>query len=314
MRRLSIIAVLLLYALSAKPQIPQTPFSGNFLTKVPDAESVIISIHNEYERVKDTRKQIVFQREGNSVTYGNGYTDLVVEFDANGRIARFQELLYGGDEWYSYDDDGRILEVANSNRRTRYYYTNSGTDSIVSWNYVQTLDVWYLTEKEEIKYDNTGYKVSHYQYNNENKQYTYWFTSQYTFDDEKRLTEVRELDRQQSNRWTYAYTDNGYIYTVYQNSPSPFCRTEYIFNENGDLSKTIYSEWMNGSYWFPAITTTYEYKYNETGIGETGAIINLYTANGSKVVSAKGILSIELLPGLYLVEVAGHSRKIFVGQ
>lgn len=323
--------IALFYVISAYSQIPRTPFTGNHLTKVPNAASSVITIYNEYETTKEHKYNVVYKHDGNSVSYGNGYTDIVVDFNNSGQIVKYQELLYGILDEYAYDEKGRILENWNHASKKHYYYTETGTDSIVCWNYVASLGKWYKVSKEEIKYNDNGYKNLHYNFNNDTDTYEYWFTSEYVLDEQKNVIEEREIDRSQANKWTYTYTDKGYIYTVYQPASTPFCRREYIFNDKGDLKKEIYSEWMSNSYWFPVIITTYDYDYS-TGITlveneketikingnfvrietkEQGTIA-VYSINGACIQKSFGPLKVRLEPGIYIAKIVDKSQKILI--
>ncbi|MBQ8224923.1 MAG: hypothetical protein IJZ86_06205 [Bacteroides sp.] len=335
MRILSFLLLFLCGAAEAYSQLQNTPFSGNHQTKVPAAESCIITIIHEYDTPKEKHYNIEYIREGNKVTYGNGYTDIMVEYNSSGQIIRYKELFYNIEEEYIYDQEGRILEVLGTASKKHYYYTGTFTDSIVSWNYAAPVSTWYKTGKEEIIYTETGYNDVHYTYNNESNSYAYWFTAEYVLDELQRVIEIKESDRSQNNRWTYEYTKNGCIYTVYQPAASAFCRTEYTYNSDGDLIKTIYSEWMNNSYWFPVITTTYEYnfltainkvKQEPLGIdikvvgknlcvhSDSEVSIELYNLQGKVIKRATADLEVSLARGLYILKAGNLSRKISISH
>ena len=315
-------------------QVQNTPFSGNYQTKVPNASSCVISIRNEYESIKEKQYKIDYIRNGNTVKYGNGYTDIIVEYNTLGQVVKYEELLYEIKEEYIYDEKGRILEINGNNRsRTHYYYTETNTDSIVSWNYIKSTDSWVKYQKNEIIYNESGYKCVYYNFNNDTGNYDYLFTSEYILDELKRVIEIKELDRSENNRWTYSYTENGYVYTVFQPASTAFCRTEYLYNENGDLTKTIYSEWMNNSYWYPAITTSYNYDYftgisnlsdsktdvdisiysNSIHINNPNNInIILYDMSSKKVAETNKGQTISLPSGMYVIQYSNQTKKIII--
>ena len=315
-------------------QIQETPFSGFYQTVVPNAMSCVITIQNEYESEKEKQYNIDYIREGNIVKYGNGYTDIIVEYNDKRQIAKYKQLLYEISEEYVYDEKGRILEtISNGVHKTHYYYTETNTDSIVYWDYVALTDTWNKTSKNEITYDQSGYKVLIYNFNNETGNYDYWFTKEYLLDELDRIIEVKETDRLENNKWTYTYTENGFIYTVYQPASSAFCRTEYIFNENNDLSKSTYSEWTKNSYWNPVVTTTYEYDYttglSKLNVSEVDININIngkqlyinnpekvdiaiYDMSGCKICEITKDVNIALPIGFYVIHYGDQSKKIVV--
>ena len=332
MKRFIFLFLLFINFICVYSQIQETPFSGFYQTVVPNAISCVITIQNEYESDKEKQYNINYIREGNIVKYGNGYTDIVVEYNDKGQIAKYKELLYEISEEYVYDEKGRILEtISNDIHKKHYYYTETNTDSIVYWDYVASTDTWYKTSKDEIIYDLSGYKDFFYNYNNETGNYDYYFTKEYLLDELNRIVEIKETDRLENNKWTYAYTENGFIYTVYQPASSAFCRTEYIFNENNDLSKSIYSEWTKNLYWNPVITTTYDYEYT-TGLSKLKAPevdikindnrlcinnpqkvdIAIYDMSGCKIFETKKDVNIALLVGFYVIRYGDQSKKIVV--
>jgi len=244
------------------------------------------------------------------------------------------------EQFYKYDDEGRLIQLTYyrgiKNPDGSKKEENLESDSYFDYSKIQMTENGYIFNDFKLEYllDASGRVTQIKILENEDKYVEYIDGKKYRYDDTY-----------------YTYTDSsctsfGYYHVAddMHGLPDRWLKSEYIFNEKGDLKMRTSSASLDGVNW--AIVNKYEYDYrylnktssayNQTGnellekeshtqaygiddaimiIAENDATARVYSMHGQLVKQQKvssGKNSIRVPKGFYIVNVEGTSFKVFV--
>lgn len=290
------------------------PICNNLISapKVPLVSTVTI----DYTHIYDNKEHVIYNFEyewtqnNTNVNFEDQWNEYSAVLNTNGDVIYYEgksktyPYPYECQDTYEYDSQHRVIKKESSgNSRTLAYYTNTDTDSIVTFLYDDYLGKWLKTGKEDVKYFDSYVDRELYRFNNETKNYEYRFTNRNYINSEYRIIKSIDIDSSAGSVYEYTYEKNGYIefITYFGNDHASF-KKEYLFNERGDITSYHYYEWFNGSYWKPCIMIEYSYNYIATSI-ENIEIEEKFTIHGHKILFKEDTeVSICTLNGVILFQ------------
>lgn len=311
--------------------------------KIPLVSQIKVDYTNVYETPTGKVETFIYEwsNDNQYVKFKDLWNTNEAELDANKNVTFYKSVskMYPysivNQDYYKYDSLNRVIEKEIPNSSIiKAYYTETPTDSVITWNYDKTLATWYKTEKIEVSYYDNYFDKLYYSYNNENQSYNYRYTTRYYLDNDDRIIQFKDLDSSAGSIYDFTYTDNGYIkYITYYGANHASFKYEYTFNEQGDIATEKYYEWMNNSYWKPCITTKNEYIYLGAGINKieneeeyslngncltinTDNTVSVYSIDGRIIYSGAKYGKIVNLPynQIVILKIAERCYKIAVGQ
>ena len=331
---------IIMLGLNAQEAVPFTPFSGFYDNVRVLADKANFKQYTKFEILNEYQIIYKHSKDGLNDTVYNGseYTKYITYYpDGKMKSYKYSHNYspkdYNVEEYYKYDDQGRILDVETPFSMQHYYYTNTNTDSIVRMDYNKIQDSYLPSYKDVIKYTGKGYKYYSYQYIIEENRYTEKpKLSEMILDQKGRVTKVIG-ENGVDLAGEYIYSKYGYVYINYTQN-KPYSKNEYSFNEDGYLTKESLYFWVEaGQYWSLDSTSEYDYLYNSTDNEEIRELTSkVYASNGTIMIDLKneayvaiysfsgmlikhlklkpGIVQIPIGGGMYIVSLNGESTKI----
>ena len=314
--------------------------------EIPHVSCVTIDYTNVYENKEHVIYNFEYKwtQDNTNVVYEDLWNDYYAIFDTNGDVVYYESKSktypypYQIQDTYEYDSQHRVVKrESGESVRTVAYYTNSDTDSVVTWSYESLLGDWLKIEKEEIKHSDSYFDRAFYSYNNETQSYDYKYTNRNYLDSEGRVVKSMDIDSSAGSTYEYIYEENGYteLITYYGGNHANF-KKEYVYNNEGDVKSYYYYEWVNDSYWKPCIMTEYTYNYIAALIedveqdrdfyiqgydllfaGNIDIEASIYTLKGVCIFSGKvpcgKIISLPAKDSIYILKIGNRVCKIVSG-
>lgn len=323
MKRLLAVILMCLTSFNLMGQFTSMTLSPNnpFSNPIGDKRIIADKIHcvTNYHNVESFEFDVEIKRNSNGLSdtiVGAGGGDMYLTYDVNDRLVCLEQPYSNTYEEYTYTKDGKLLTVESAYSKAQCYYTNTGIDSMVRWNYNQVYNKFIPESKTVIKYITGGYCLSLFYYIIEKGEYSIPTNTIFKFG-ENRLESI-----------SYSDLDNINVNI----------RNEYFFDEKGYQIKSVNYNWNSKEkYWqlYYAEERTY---YNNIVDNEKtlfssdnriyGAINNIivdytkiegdvfvYNINGNLINRSKVNLGINFIPmnaGIYVVLLDGKSIKIKV--
>lgn len=324
--------------------------NANILINAPEIP-LVSRVTIDYTNVYENKEHVIYDFEykwtqnNTNVVYEDLWNDYYAILDSNGDVVYYESKSktypypYQIQDTYEYDSQHRVIKrESGESLRTIAYYTNSDTDSVVTWSYESFLGDWLKIEKEEIKHSDSYFDRVFYTYNNETKSYDYKFTNRNYLDSEGRVVKSMDIDSSSGSIYEYIYEENGYteLITYYGGSHASF-KKEYVYNNEGDVKSYYYYEWVYDSYWEPCILTEYTYNYitalrEEVELDRDFSIrgcdllfadniddeVSIYTIKGICVFKGKvprgKIISLPAEDSIYILRIGNKVCKILCGR
>ena len=233
---------------------PFTGYNGSNIKRM--TANKVVSYIYDVENSVDTGT-VNYKYSDNGLTVSDDSGNLYA-FYSDGKVKSQKIPIHNIDEKYTYTDDGKLLSIESPYSKTICYYTNTSMDSLVIWSYSDRLQTFFRYGKEIATYNQNGYKYAVYRFDTEQNVYRLEFESLYEFDDQDRLIKVLNA-KDKSLSEERVYLRNKII--VYFGDHS--LKSEYTYNEKGDLIEDSYFFWTANNYWFRRSTICYNYLYSD---------------------------------------------------
>lgn len=326
---------------NAQFEIPFTPFLDNYMAKITKANKVHVKQYNNYEILNEYDVYYQYSLDSMGVVIrgkmSDSRYDRYITYYPDGKMKTFKQLVSGYDDTFTYTDDGRILEINSTVNRKLYYYTNTGTDSIVAMGYNKIQNKFIPVWKNIIIYNSNGYEVYDFQYSLDLGDYANPKKSIYKRDLEGRIIEQDFSSETYYEGCKYFYTENGYTQIVY-NRGVEYNKCEYTFNDKGDLLKSSLFFWnATGQYWMLDNTCDYTYYYSNATSNDNiekhtcgvsvqdktlliksdtpNKNISIYSIYGKllrQVSLNDNIIQIPMESGVYLIRIGEENHKVMI--
>lgn len=318
MNRLLLLLSLIFSCIFSEAKWVNPPFSHYLPTEnVPMAKSAQVEYKNIYATPQTKNCTISYNwTNGNrKVSYKYMESTYTIEFDEDNNIIHWKQEYIANYEpaiieyFYVYDDLNRVVErYTPESSRVDFYYDDENISSLVSWQYEPVFEKWMKMDKMDFEYYEGGFDCKLYSYNNETNEYMYLRTTRYSLNEDGKVIFYKDVDSSAGQEHQYIFNERGYTYLIswYDADHASF-KYEYVYNERGDLSNSIYSEW-NESYWKPCITEVYTYDYMDSGIEDVynneNSFFRYYNIDGIQTNSPHGLV--------IRVDNNGRAEKLFV--
>lgn len=318
MNRILLLLSLICSCISTEAKWINPPFSQYLPTEhVPIAKSAQVEYKNIYETPQTKSFTIAYNwaNDNREVSYKYMESTYTIEFDADNNIIHWKQEYIANYEpavieyFYVYDELNRVIERYTPElSRVNFYYNEENISTLVFWQYEPAFDKWMKMEKMDFEYYDGGYDCKLYSYNNETDEYKYLRTTRYSLNEDGKVIFYKDVDSSAGQEHQYVFNEHGYAYLIsWYGADHASYKYEYVYNERGDLSNSIYSEW-NGSYWKPCITENYTYEYLDSGIDEIynneNPSYRYYNINGIETYYRHGLI--------IRVDNNGQAEKLFI--
>ena len=314
---LSIVMCMLLFA--AKADISDPPFlrysqtkpfnhyvmpsnrimADTVYLKIFGSRGYVIERYTYYKHSNDGLEDIIIVPSDNK--------EITILYDLEGRAINYKSPINDIDEAYTYTNDGKLLSVTSDYRNSVCYYTNTGVDSLVSWqNHLYY--GWIRDYKDVVTYNSRGYTITTYRYATEENRYIFEYECSYEFDEQDRIV---LMDYENNNADD---TSNDVRYVYYEDRVEEFTGNStkriYYFNDRNDYVKLLWYKWSVSGNWYLWEAYDWIYYYGESTVSNE----NIEIENELRISTDNGILYIENSDSSEPIIVSDISGRVIVNK